>query len=80
MRCGAGQFVLKIHNGVDSEDEPFIQAQNDMMKTMRAVGIGCNAPMPTTDGREVKRGAGRQQRWQQSGNTTAATFLSKSRS
>lgn len=45
-----GQFVLKILNYVDSENIPYVNAQNEMMLHLKARGFVCPVPVRSLKG------------------------------
>eukprot|EP00658_Telonema_sp_P-2_P057832 TRINITY_DN4624_c0_g1_i3.p1 TRINITY_DN4624_c0_g1~~TRINITY_DN4624_c0_g1_i3.p1 ORF type:complete len:375 (+),score=94.72 TRINITY_DN4624_c0_g1_i3:323-1447(+) len=40
-----GTFTLKVHNGVESDNKPILDAQNKMLEHLNAAGITCPQPM-----------------------------------
>lgn len=47
------EFILKVNNAVDSENEAEIRAQNSMMMHLHACGIRCPVPLPDVEGQYV---------------------------
>jgi len=47
---GTFHFVLKVHNGVESLEPGFIEAQNQAMAALREAGVWCPRALPSRDG------------------------------
>jgi Ser/Thr protein kinase RdoA (MazF antagonist) len=52
---GIAQYVLKVHNGVESMDPGFIDAQNLAMLRVRASGIWCPRALASVDSTLIAR-------------------------
>lgn len=53
---GAAHFVLKVHNGVESAEPSFIEAQNEAMGRVRAGGgVWCPRALPSLAGLPIAR-------------------------
>ena len=46
--ASGARFVLKLHNGVESDKPPFLEAMNMMMAAIDAAGVPCPTPLPLT--------------------------------
>ena len=54
VRTDAGvEYTLKVHNGVESQNKPLLDAQSAMMRHLTASGVTCPCPVPTVDGKDV---------------------------
>jgi len=51
---GALHYVLKIHNGVESQALPFIEAQNQAMELVRGAGVWSPRALPSTRGLQIE--------------------------
>ena len=50
QQMNEGEFVLKILNHVDSENIPYVNAQNEIMLHLKACGFVCPVPMRSLNG------------------------------
>ena len=47
-------FLFKVHNGVESLNLPFVEAQNGAMACVRAAGLWCPSALPSAKGNLVE--------------------------
>lgn len=47
-------FVLKVHNGVESSNRAFVEAQNDAMELVRSQACWCPSALPSLAGRTIE--------------------------
>ena len=50
---GEFQFLVKIHNGVESQTLPFIEAQNQAMDRIRAAGLWAPRAITSNQGAQI---------------------------
>jgi len=51
---GAFHYVLKVHNGVESQAPAFIEAQNQAMELVRTAGIWAPRAIPSSGGLQIE--------------------------
>lgn len=47
---GGARYVLKVHNGVESDNAPLLEAMNSMMLAVAGAGVPCPTPVVCTGG------------------------------
>ena len=56
VRATSGaQYTLKVHNGVESQNQPLLDAQSAMMRHLTARGVKCPCPVVGVDGHDIAR-------------------------
>lgn len=47
-------YLFKVHNGVESDNLPILQAQNAMMKYLTSKGFQCSTPVESLNGKTIE--------------------------
>ena len=56
VRATSGaEYTLKVHNGVESQNQPLLDAQSAMMRHLTASGVKCPCPVVGVDGHDIAR-------------------------